>query len=193
MGYIVSLLRKLDAAIQKRFDSICFSLMRRFGVRKSMIRYALSAVGIACASSAAFYGVHATSSTIVAVILAILGIRCGLGLLWFQHDVLHEDARVEQSPGTRSRADEYAFGAFKLAWLVLCCAAWCVASGIVSTPLFSRLAAVDDREFRLMSCGVALFWLIRLALEYLKKTPMNPPAEKAREHVGTPQTAPART
>ncbi len=194
MGYIISLLTKLDAAIQKRFDSICFFLMRRFGVRKSMIRYMLSAVSIICIASSAFLGAYTTTSLVVCLILAIyVGIRATFALLFMQHNAMKEDLLAEGSPGTCSKADARADGTFKLFWLGMTCITLGLLLDSIPISSFASILEVRVREARMMMSGLVAFLITRLALEYLKKTPMNPPAEKAREHVGTAQPAPAKS
>jgi hypothetical protein len=191
--YVLSLLLKLDTAIQKRFDSACFFLMRNFGTKKSTIRYGLSAIGVLSWGFSIFFSVQATSSAWVGFFLMWYGIRTVFTLLLLQYDASRKDAIAEHSQEAHSRADSEAHGAFKLIWVVLSVTAWMIASGVLVTPTFNRLVSMEAWEVRRACSSLAVFLVIRLTLEYLKKTPMNPPAKKAREHVGTPQTAPAET
>ncbi|WKZ29008.1 MAG: hypothetical protein QY323_05805 [Patescibacteria group bacterium] len=174
MGYILSLLTKLDAAVQKRFDSICFFLMRRFGVRKSMIRYAIAALAATALASAFLQlGIWYSHPLLFSVIAAL----CALTIMIEQAGDLEKDRQAESSIRTGSEADIGAYDSAKVAWLI---------SGIVTT------AAFIDKPASIAVC-FGHFFVCALAHEYLKKTPMNPPAEKAREHVGMPQPTPAKS
>lgn len=193
MGYILSFLLAVDAALQKAFDSSCFFLMRHFGTKKSTIRYGLSTIGVLAWGFSIFFSVQATSSAWVGFFLMYYGIRTVLTLLLLQYDASQKDAVAEHSQEARSRADSDVHGAFKLIWIVLSVTAWMIASGVLMTPTFNRLMSMEAWEVRRACSSLVIFLAIRLALEYLKKTPMNPPAEKAREHIRTPQAAPAET
>ncbi|MFA5853501.1 MAG: hypothetical protein WC866_00285 [Patescibacteria group bacterium] len=174
MSFLFAFFTKLDAAVQKRFDSICFFFMRRFGVRKSMIRYALAAVAAVTLASALvqlgmWYG-HPLIFGIIAAFSALV-------IVVEQTNNLGKDHEAEGSIQTASVADIGTDGVAKIA---------CTIIGIVT------VTALMDKPASISLC-IGHFFICTLAHEYLKKTPMNPPAEKAREHVGTPQTAPAQT
>lgn len=177
MGPIQTFFSDIDAAVQRRFDAACFFLMRRFGVRKSAIRYFLN-------------GIYVTGTTGVAVHLARIG-YVGLGviaalypllLLIAQHVDRHHDHEAEtRMDGTASEADRTTLvsGRNKLM----------AAANIVVCVCLIRLLPEHALGF--------MAWLMtavsHLLLAFLARTPMNPPAERERESILTPQTAPAKS
>jgi hypothetical protein len=188
MGSLVSLFSRLDAVIQRRFDSIYFFLMRRFGVRKSAIRYALNALAVI-----AFTGDFVSDMRYG--VASALGVFLGgffiLVLLLQQHMDARDDREAEAAPGVASAADrDPGHGIWKIV----------IAAFLFTTLLEFRYppsaylkAGLNGGEHIFQTICDTVFWLAYLASAYLRKTPMNPPAEKEKTSVFDLQTAPAKT
>jgi len=173
MKSLVAALSRLDAAVQRRFDSACFFLMRRFGTRKSTMRYGLKAMFIIGMSGMAVDSARKGDPLIAALLTVIL-----LVLLHLQHLTQRSDhAAEESSDGTVQPADPPYSGFDKLF----------ASSGIV----FASVATPLRPDLALTLIGCVMASLAYLLMTYLAKTPMNPPAERARESALSPQTAPA--
>jgi hypothetical protein len=173
-----------DAFVQKRFDSLCFFLMRRFGVRKSSIRYVLYGVVICAYAGDLFikasYGLLSPFSAFIGAFFILI-------LLLSQAGEARLDREAEAKPGMASKADRssgslakvacYLFGAFEALHFKWPPSEYVDAGLTHGEHLFPTV------------CSMA-FWIAYLAYLYLRKTPMNPPPEKVTETVGTPQPAP---
>lgn len=186
MGLIAAFFGKLDAFIQKRFDSVCFFLMRRFGVRKSSIRYALNSLIIGAyvgdLGGRMRYGLASPAHVILGGIFVLI-------MLLGQHFEAKQDREAESRPGVASKSDQYPSGISKaIAGFFL--ALECLAFGSVPED-FVKANLVDGQHYFPAVCSI-LFWIAFLSYLYLRKTPMNPPAEKVRESILAPQPAPAK-
>ncbi len=178
MQHIVSLLSRLDAAIQRRFDSVCFFLMSRFGVRKSTLRYmfvALVVVGLAAVTVDLIRNDHVLLAFFFGIYLIFLLIA--QHLLWLLDCKAESgDARAAAltngGGGSDTRRNRR-----KLTTVILLVLAF--------------IASSDAYTLTLM--GARVFLIGRLLLLYISKTPMNPPAEKAEERITISQTAPVQT
>ena len=188
MGPVITFFSKVDAAVQRRFDSVCFFLMRRFGVRKSSIRYALNALLITAFGGGLMmemrYGIASPFGIFIGSLFILL-------LLIAQHFGVRDDREAEAKPGTASVADRNARGGLwkAIAFLFL----------LMTLPEFRyppaayQKAGLTGNEHVFPTLCDTIFWLAYLAWMYLQKTPMNPPPEKVVESVGAPQTAPAKS
>lgn len=183
MKYVVSLLSRLDAAIQRRFNSVCFFLMLKFGARKSSLKYILFTIFSLGFGAIAVMRTNEASTLPLKIIGGSLGAIIFGILLLLQHLGYREDRHVEHALKFRSVSDEILaeFGWYKLVCLggLLLHALW------FPEPFTGRAGS--------LWCFREIWLFSPLPLLYIAKTPMNPPAEKAREHAGTPQTAPAQT
>ncbi|MFA5853499.1 MAG: hypothetical protein WC866_00275 [Patescibacteria group bacterium] len=183
MKYVVSFLERADAAIQKRFDSVCFFLMLKFGLKKSVIRYRLQ-----CCCTFTFFG-PSLAMLVQARIYGGAAFVLFLLALFAWSDV----AQYEEDREAESRATSILSGSdlrqLASATLLMKCALLAVSLWLLVTAVYVRYKI----ETMVCMLGLSLACFTSLLLLYLAKTPMNPPAEKAREHVGTPQTAPAQT
>ena len=187
MGHLISFFSRIDAAVQRRFDSVCFFLMRRFGVRKSSIRYAiftLLIVAVVCGLSTQMrYGVASAPRIFIDGFFILV-------LLLNQHFTARYDREAEAKPGTVSAADlQTGAGAWKLGLIVL----------LVNDLLKFRYppskyvgAGLTEGQHVFPTFCDVLIWLSCFLEVYLRKTPLNPPPEKAREPVLAPQPAPAK-
>jgi hypothetical protein len=189
MGYVVSFLSRLDAAVQRRFNSACFFLMSRFGVRKPMIRYALFALIIGCNFSFMF------EETRLNVISTASWWTCGFNVVCMtllQYLSLRDDRRTEKE-GLSNEIERRLF--FLLPSLKILGVLSLIQQLIVLKypPKKYIAAGLTSGEHLFPTVAMILLGASLLAIFYLAKTPMNPPAEKAREHVGTPQPTPAQT
>lgn len=188
MGHVITFLAKLEAAIQRRFDSVCFFLMRRFGVRKSHIRYVLYALIIGA------YGAQLavrTSFGLTSPIGVFIGGVFILILLLGQHFEARSDRDAEASPGVASGADKSGNtdGILKSIVYVLA-----VLDGLefkYPPSEFTKAGLTDGQHFFPTLCSL-VFWISYLAYLYLRKTPLNPPAERQMETILSPQPAPAK-
>lgn len=187
MGFIVLFLTKLDAAIQRRFDSVCFWLMSRFGIRKLSVRYVLFAVSVMSLASLLI-----SQSVIEHVTFGqwLFFITCCTMLLVRQYYALQDDVAAEQAPNSRSKADAKHGNLQKLMAVIMIV---CMSLELLfpSFQLTDRDITAGPHRFPPL-CGLC-FSVSWLALTYLAKTPMNPPAEKEREPVGTLRPASAKT
>jgi len=163
--------------------------MRKFGVRKSMIRYTLLTaiiLDMICSFFLEFsWGMRSYVWFIGNVLLIFM-------FALDQHFSKKFDEAAEAKPGTASRADNVPFtgllGVFKILG----------AFEIISNFLILDYVTIEQSKLgwtvgqakfdRLMSL---IWWFVMLLFFYLKRTPMNPPAEKVRESVIAPTPAPA--
>lgn len=188
MGRIIALLSRVDAAVQRRFDSACFFLMRRFGIRKSSIRYATNALIIAafaCGLAAEMrYGVASAFSIFVGSISIVI-------MLLAQHFAAHDDREAEARPGTVPVMDRKPDrGAWKLIAVIFLILTF--PEFLYVPPKYAKVGLSEGQHLFPAFCDV-LFWLSYLGWMYLQKTPMNPPPEEAREPASEPQTAPVES
>lgn len=174
MKLLASTFSRLDAAVQRRFDSVCFFLMRRFGLRKSTIRYGLHAVAVIGIAAIAVHFASIGQAALAVVISVFL-----LLLLILQQGTLMLDRDAEGRPGTRSAADAFRYRGRDKLYAVIT---------IILAPI---IISVFPRH-ALALLGLIHFDLAELLLMYLAKTPLNPPAEKVWESAFLPQTAPAK-
>mgnify|MGYP001578287394 CR=1 FL=1 len=191
MGHLISFLSRIDAVAQLRFDSVCFFLMRRFGLRKPAIRaalYLLHIVGV----------VVATFHFAVASRLFLASVCLGFAFVWmavydFYLDLRHDHAAEEA--GAQSLADCACrvHGGIKLALIGLLAL---TAALLIERDTIDGVMALQGNPHsdagRKFFLGIAMLSTASLALQYLGRTPMTPPAEKAREHADRSSTAPAQ-
>ncbi len=173
----------LDTFVQKRFDSICFFLMRRFGIRKSVIRYTFLTTLILATAALLFFGffwgMRGFSWIFANVVMTAM-------FAWEQRDSKQEDETAEARPGTLSRADRktppFVLGALKVMLLYILLHHLV----LIETPSSEqrRLGwSLDQIKFyHLLDMIWGCAFLLKL---YLVRTPLNPPPEKAREDVTT--------
>jgi len=176
-----------DAFVQKRFDSICFFVMRRFGVRKSAIRYAINTVFVLAVAGGL---VARTALGITTPFDWFVGGVFLLLLLIAQRIEVNWDREAEAKPGTASQADRGGrssigkpIGYFFLFVDLL-------TIRYLPEEYANRGLTADQLLFPNF-CQIAL-WLSYLAWLYLRRTPMNPPPEKVTETVGTSQPSPVQ-
>ncbi len=184
LSLMLHLIDQLDTAFQKLFDSVCFFLMRQFGVRKSHIRYALTAGVI-------------TSLLVELVVGVAWGDRepgflmCMILLVAFQLFMQHRDRRNDEAsearPGTVSQSDNM-FGLGFLKGLAL--------STIVSSALRFDVSSVTQQrlgwsigQIRFDSFLGISYWVFFLLALYLRRTPTNPPPVRVKAgHLATAET-----
>ncbi len=181
-------LRWLDAFIQKRFDAVCFFLMRRFGWRKSHIRYSLYA--LLTTSSAAQYvmGFVWGRRDPISVVYTIMIIALFVSV---QNGHRRQDEAAEASPGTMPSTDSDMLknsAVFKL-MLAAALVYFALRFDVPSEAQIKLGWTASQTKF--VSAGALGFYLALLLLEYLIRTPMNPPAEKARDAVLGPKPTPS--
>lgn len=188
MGF-VTVLSKLDKGVQKRFDSVCFFLMRHLGVKKSFLRYGLYAVQI-CGITG-FQWVAFRNSKYLSPGLSLLVAAIVMYSIWTrQARDLRADRQAEEMPGLASNADrEDGLSVLKLALVALL--------AYTSTlyfwlPSYWTDQGVTPRVLAPGTTSMMIYGLASLCLEYLVKTPMNPPAEKEKSSVFDLQPAPAK-
>lgn len=178
MKVLVKLFAALDRAVQKRFDSVCFFLMRRFGLRKSVIRLSLFIGAIAFS----LVGLLASAASGFLPPIALFGHLANV--LWPAFPMIlswRADRLAESSSAVRSRADlvmPALIGTLKLLFAGL--AVWSLIRLQAITCLPALETAPDLRMLRISPLAELLFCLAVLALLYLLRTPMNPPPEKEK-------------
>lgn len=179
-----------DTFVQKRFDSVCFYLMRKFGVRKSSIRYTLFTVMIV--GLVAGFSQSAIVTKKYAP-YAIIGAIWTLLMLDMQRSAAHNDRLAERSPTAKSAEDRLTGSTvMKTWWIISMAMSTCAILGWVPREIFGGLADAGPNVLHPIIMCHLLTTMAGLALEYLRKTPMNPPAEKARESVLAPQPSHAK-
>lgn len=179
----------LDRFVQRRFDSTCFFLMRRYGVRKSMIRYALNALFITTlvvrTLSRASYGLLTTADIVFYPILVLV-------LLLIQRYEVAQDRAAESRPGTASKVDRYQ----ELLWVWKGVGLSSIIDNVHAlshAPAEFLKAGLVDGQHRFSSWVSVVLWTTFLLLQYLYRTPMNPPPEKEAERSVMPKPAPAES
>ena len=189
MGFILAFFSKLDAAVQRRFDSVCFFLMRRFGVKKSLIRYVLLAT-IVMAAFAAFAAAFSWGKR--EPLRFIIDAAFILMYLVDQWRSKRSDEEAEARPCTVSRTDDVPgmiIDAFKIV------SAHLLVMGIAGfeTPSTEEVRLRWDRSQITFVHSMGLIWWSTFLLTcYLRRTPMNPPPESVRESAFSPRPAPAK-
>lgn len=176
MGSIVALFARIDAAIQRRFDSACFFLMRRFGWRKSVMKFALFGLAVASLLAYAFLAPRLGPAMSFASTGAANG---ACFLLVCQALSWRCDRQAESSVSARSRADldHPVFGLLKL---LFAAAAVVALLGYADVPAAANFLGVPEGILGLMTACEVATCLSQLAILYLLRTPMNPPPEKER-------------
>lgn len=175
MGPVLAFFSGFDAAVQRRFDAACFFLMRRYGIRKSTIRYVLNAVSVIGIAGVA---VHLSRIGYVGAGIAV-SVFLLMNLLAQHVDRRHDHEAESRVDGTASEADRYWIsGRSKLL----------SAANLPGCIYLIQIKPQHALGFTGWMCIV----FANLLLAYLAKTPMNPPAERERESSLTPQTASAK-
>lgn len=184
MGRIVSLLSRLDKAVQRRFDSVCFFLMSRFGVRKSMIRYFISAVVIVSAGERLLR--YALTSTTLSFGRILIEGWMVLVMLRLQRKHFVQDNQAEQRPGTVSLTD---IEMKILVWVTQIMKLLCAA--VISLSLVAMYFLSSLRNANVVSTMITNLGM--LAHFYLIRTPMQPPPAREKSPHAALQPSPVQT
>lgn len=176
----------LDSFIQKRFDSVCFFLMRRFGTRKSSIRYAVNALIIGAGIGHLAGLMRYELASPVHIFIGGLFI---FAMLIYQLLAVKSDQQAESHPGTTHQNNNESLGFLKfIMWFFFI---YDPLTFRATPQIFIKANLTNGQHYFTATCSILVYagFLVQL---YLRKTPMNPPAEKARESVLNRQPAPAK-
>jgi len=169
---MLSLLSRLDAAVQKAVDAFVFFLMRHLGWKKSFIRYGSYSVAVTCIASVPFLQA-AAGVPLTEVGFGALAVLVPL-FLFIQWADCRQDLEAERRPGAASRADRYDLtdAAFKMLFWIL---AITNVAGFWRIPLDWRAKELPAATCHMMTAMLELLHAAMLFLAYLKRTPSNPP------------------
>lgn len=187
----MSLLQALDKGIQRAFDACVFFLMRTFGVKKSFIRYVLTALQILAVAGMALVGwnIEQYRSTIV-----FYGMWIAMMLL--RQRVEYRNDLEAEHRGMMSRTDAFDGSRFSQIWKVffIFLFIWegLQMAGVLPIPKIAgspEVVALGIKWAKPRLVMGMLFDLSYLAALYLARTPPTPPPKEVKVPVLAPNAS----